>query len=243
MSEEQDKAAAIVSMNAARFGSIGSRLVKAGNAIGTLAKDGRNAFHNYDYVTEAAVKREVGKSIRDAGLHVQSVTHEVLPGSTFTQVLCRTSVVIADDSGAVVVATGIGSGTDKGDKAAYKAMAGGLKYALTSLFLIATGDDPEEDERGTKPAPEVKPAAAKRAKASAEEPSPELVDNDTKLVDVKKSTAAALKWATMIAQSETEAALKTVGASLVKDQPNMTKPDFDLCKTAFKERMAQVKGS
>jgi hypothetical protein len=38
-----------------------------------------------------------------------------------------------------------GEGLDPGDKAPYKAMTGALKYALLQSFLLATGDDPEED--------------------------------------------------------------------------------------------------
>ena len=40
-----------------------------------------------------------------------------------------------------------GEGADTGDKAPYKAMTGALKYALLQSFLLASGDDPE-DERG-----------------------------------------------------------------------------------------------
>lgn len=40
--------------------------------------------------------------------------------------------------------TAIGEGTDvEGDKAAYKAMTGALKYALRQTLLIETGDEPE----------------------------------------------------------------------------------------------------
>ncbi len=41
-----------------------------------------------------------------------------------------------------------------GDKGIYKAMTGGLKYALLSLFLIPTTDDPERDAL-TEPAAKV----------------------------------------------------------------------------------------
>ncbi len=51
------------------------------------------------------------------------------------------------DSGEEIVAKVAGQGLDPGDKAPYKAMTGALKYALLQSFLLATGDDPE-DERG-----------------------------------------------------------------------------------------------
>ena len=38
-----------------------------------------------------------------------------------------------------------GEGLDTGDKAPYKAMTGALKYALLQSFLLATGDNPENE--------------------------------------------------------------------------------------------------
>lgn len=38
------------------------------------------------------------------------------------------------------------SGCDTGDKATYKALTGAIKYALLNLFLLETGDDPENTE-------------------------------------------------------------------------------------------------
>ena len=38
-----------------------------------------------------------------------------------------------------------GEGIDKGDKAGYKAYTGALKYYLANTFMVATGDDPEEE--------------------------------------------------------------------------------------------------
>jgi len=52
-----------------------------------------------------------------------------------------------ENSAEEVTARVAGEGLDIGDKASYKAMTGALKYALLQSFLLATGDDPE-DERG-----------------------------------------------------------------------------------------------
>jgi hypothetical protein len=49
------------------------------------------------------------------------------------------------DSGEEIVAKVAGQGLDAGDKAPYKAMTGALKYALLQSFLLATGDDPEDE--------------------------------------------------------------------------------------------------
>ena len=44
-----------------------------------------------------------------------------------------------------MIAKVAGQGIDAGDKAPYKAMTGALKYALLQSFLLATGDDPEDE--------------------------------------------------------------------------------------------------
>jgi hypothetical protein len=49
------------------------------------------------------------------------------------------------DSGEEIIAKVAGQGLDAGDKAPYKAMTGALKYALLQSFLLATGDDPEDE--------------------------------------------------------------------------------------------------
>jgi hypothetical protein len=49
------------------------------------------------------------------------------------------------ESGETISFQSIGTGADSGDKAAYKAATGALKYALLTGFLIPTGDDPEAD--------------------------------------------------------------------------------------------------
>ena len=49
------------------------------------------------------------------------------------------------DSGEEITAKVAGQGLDAGDKAPYKAMTGALKYALLQSFLLATGDDPEDE--------------------------------------------------------------------------------------------------
>ena len=56
------------------------------------------------------------------------------------------------DTGEEVVAKVAGQGLDPGDKAPYKAMTGALKYALLQSFLLATGDDPEDERVDTRSA-------------------------------------------------------------------------------------------
>ena len=58
------------------------------------------------------------------------------------------------DSGEEIIAKVAGQGLDPGDKAPYKAMTGALKYALLQSFLLATGDDPEDERADARTNPE-----------------------------------------------------------------------------------------
>ena len=60
---------------------------------------------------------------------------QVVMAYTFTDV----------DTGEEITTKVAGQGLDAGDKAPYKAMTGALKYALLQSFLLATGDDPEDE--------------------------------------------------------------------------------------------------
>ena len=137
-----------------------ARLHKAASAVRFIAKTGWNDHFKYAFVSEADVKRCVGDAIRDAGLVVTATDFEILKDETYLKkdkpyhrVTVKVSIQIASvDGGEVVVFSGLGTGVDGEDKAVYKAMAGAVKYALTTGFLIATGDDPEastEDGKST----------------------------------------------------------------------------------------------
>jgi hypothetical protein len=73
-----------------------------------------------------------------------------------------TFTLLDGESGEALECPWLGCGEDKGDKALYKGYTGALKYFLLKLFLIPTGDDPEqatkkerkEEKRAPAPAPE-----------------------------------------------------------------------------------------
>jgi len=139
-----------------------------------VPKRGRNAFHGYDYATEADIADAVREGLAEQGVMIFPSVEKLEWRSVETK------------SGAQAVATlhvrfcvtdgvetreflMLGEGQDGGDKATYKAMTGAQKYMLLKLFLISTGDDPEADDAPRKPeAP--KPAPAKRASSTADHP-------------------------------------------------------------------------
>jgi hypothetical protein len=121
---------------------------------GYIQKDKKNVFHGYTYASEAAIKDK---------LHESLVRHGVLFAPTKAKVVDRISGLGKDGKESVTTVTvGFefidvdtgqkhaiefdGLGSDQLDKGVYKAITGAIKYILTSMFLIPTGDDPEGED-------------------------------------------------------------------------------------------------
>lgn len=124
--------------------SLASKLADVMGAISHVEKSGRNAFHKYDYATEAdivaVVRREL--AVRKVAVLPSFTIHSIVADIIYLN--CELTFVDGESEETYVVRT-IGSGQDKGDKGPYKAETGAIKYALLKTFLIPTGDDPEAD--------------------------------------------------------------------------------------------------
>jgi hypothetical protein len=121
--------------------------------LGYVQKRGHNELHNYSYVTAADLAGAVGDILAELGVLVvprlESISHEPARsgranGEHLTHVVMNYSFVDVDTAEDITVKVA-GEGVDAGDKAPYKAMTGALKYALLQSFLLATGDDPEDE--------------------------------------------------------------------------------------------------
>jgi hypothetical protein len=121
--------------------------------IGYIQKRGHNELHNYKYVSAADLAGAVGDILAELGVLVvprlESISHEPAgsgrsDGGHLTHVVMNYSFVDVDTGEDITVKVA-GEGVDGGDKAPYKAMTGALKYALLQSFLLATGDDPEDE--------------------------------------------------------------------------------------------------
>jgi hypothetical protein len=131
------------------------KLAEVRRRIGYIQKRGHNERFNYRYVTAADIAGAVGDILAQLGVVVvpslESIAYEpVRTGSGQVERVARVimSYTFTDvDTAEAVTVKVPGEGLDVGDKAPYKAMTGALKYALLQSFLLATGDDPE-DERG-----------------------------------------------------------------------------------------------
>jgi hypothetical protein len=128
------------------------KLAEVRRRIGYVQKRGHNERFNYSYVTAADIAGSVGDILAELGVIVipslEEISYESAAGRGGTAPMARVimAYTFADvDSGEEVVATASGQGLDAGDKAPYKAMTEALKYALLQTFLLATGDDPEDE--------------------------------------------------------------------------------------------------
>jgi hypothetical protein len=129
------------------------KLAEVRRRIGYVQKRGFNENHNYSYVTAADLAGAVGDILAELGVvmipQLESISYEPNPNGRTE--LCRAAQVVMAytfndvDTGEQITAKVAGQGLDQGDKAPYKAMTGALKYALLQSFLLATGDDPEQE--------------------------------------------------------------------------------------------------
>lgn len=128
------------------------KLAEVRRRIGYIQKRGHNERANYSYVTAADIAGSVGDILAELGVVViprlEDISYESAAGRGEATRMARVvmAYTFADvDSGEEVIAKVAGQGLDPGDKAPYKAMTGALKYALLQSFLLATGDDPEDE--------------------------------------------------------------------------------------------------
>ncbi len=125
------------------------KLVKVMLDVKRVAKNGRNEFHKYDYVTEADVLDTVRESLAKHNVFIFSSVEASHKDGDLTSVVVKHTVVDAD-SGEQMDVKSLGQGSDKSDKGSNKAITSAMKYFLLKNFLIPTGGDDVEatDETG-----------------------------------------------------------------------------------------------
>jgi hypothetical protein len=129
------------------------KLAEVRRRISYIQKRGHNERFNYSYVTAADIAGAVGDALAELEVVViprlESISHEnISPNQGYPDHLTRvvmTYTFMDVNSAEELTVKMPGEGRDPGDKGPYKAMTGALKYALLQSFLIATGDDPEDE--------------------------------------------------------------------------------------------------
>lgn len=152
--------------------------------IDHVEKSGRNTFQNYNYVKAADVAWMVRKALSQRNVYlvpdVISIRNYEIPAKEgFMQAVDIQMQFSFFDGDAPevlpIVLHSYGTGTDKGDKAVYKAMTGALKYGLRHAFLIPDESDPEGDDSVDKLTANAKKVGEEKIKAAKEgKPAPTL---------------------------------------------------------------------
>ena len=118
---------------------------------GILQKDKTNDYDHYNYFSEAQYKKLFTELFSDNGLELKfyeenygifETNSEKQPNGRLPRIIF-TLFDIETGFGEETAITG--EAVDKGDKAGYKAYTGALKYYLADTFMVATGDDPENE--------------------------------------------------------------------------------------------------
>lgn len=134
---------------------LAEKLIEAMKQCKYVTKNGMNTFHKYRYATSADVLEKVNAAFTKQGI-ATIVVPEIIKDEAVTTakgtvehlVTVKIEVTLVDkDSGETAVFRGFGSGQDSTDKAVMKAQTAALKYAYMLSLAIATGDDPEADEK------------------------------------------------------------------------------------------------
>lgn len=158
---------------------LASKLAEIMGEIGRISKGGTNSAQGYKYVMASQVADAVREKLAAHNVIMLPVGADVVesgrtPSEKQSLLTIRFTWRFVDgDSGETLDFQSIGTGADSGDKAAYKATTGAIKYALLTAFLIPTGDDPENDAAVSNAAKEifgdvVKPVEKKATKATGE---------------------------------------------------------------------------
>lgn len=117
---------------------------------GILKREGNNTYDKYKYFSEAQYKQLFTElfSVAKLELSFTELEYATFEGSEkqANGRMPRLEFKLTDvDTGFYEKTVITGEGIDKGDKAGYKAYTGAIKYYLANTFLVATGDDPENE--------------------------------------------------------------------------------------------------
>lgn len=204
--------------NARAQPNVYEKIANIQQSIGTVIKGGFNDHFKYKFARERDVVAEVKPLLKEQGL---AITHSVLKeeeiehGTTssgakkyLTKLTIEFRITNVKDPADFVLSTAMGSGQDGEDKGVPKAYTMALKYFLSKMFLIETGDDAEEEKKGGKgagaPAAEIFDKAKRMIADSRNLDG--LIEYREKMREGKTFNAAQKK--------ELEAALKTRIAAL-----------------------------
>ena len=136
-------------------GKLYGKIAAVAAAVSRIPKNGRNEFHRYSYATESDITdglRELLNANGLAFLPPSVISWERDETADNPKIGPRTRVQVqfalgCADTGETFTTILWGEANDNADKGFYKAYTGAVKHYLMKTFLIATGDDPEQDHQ------------------------------------------------------------------------------------------------
>jgi len=148
-------------------------LIAAQKAIGSVSKDAKNSFANYDYVSAETMITQCRRALHGAGL-VFSRTHWDMKSTDFGITVISKYLLSHPETGLVMELMNemiVPPNQKQLDKAVLAALTTGLNYSLRDLLLIPRADEPEVDnlpEPQPKSAPKPAKTGAKQEPASGD---------------------------------------------------------------------------
>lgn len=214
-----------------------------------IEKRGYNKAQSYWYLMASDVTKAVREQLTALRVYAEinfdfvgesyTIARAKDPNAPFTAERVKCTIVFHDlDSADILASSGLGTGADTGDKAAYKAQTGALKYALKNAVLAPDDEhaDPEADEqideggepdfqsaRREQPKPS-KQKTEKPAQAKAAAPAEPPAKNETKPTPASSTApAASTKPAKPAAAPSTTSAAPAAVLDVLPTEEQLTK--------------------
>jgi hypothetical protein len=168
---------------------IAKKLALIMGEVDRIPKNGRNDFHKYDYATEADLVQAIRGSMSKHGVAFLPTVKSWEQKGDITSAEVEFHFIDSED-GTELVSTFWGFGQDKGDKGAYKAYTGAVKYCLMKTFLVPTGDDPEahEQQDTRKPQGQTRQQQQTRTEGGGSQPAPNANSGPRKVIETPPAT-------------------------------------------------------
>lgn len=131
--------------------TLAQKILRIQTEMGTVSKQGTNTFQRYKYAREVDIVNAVRPLLNKYGVIVipeLAMAPNIIDmeKQKLTTLAMKFKVVNADNPKDYYDTVIPAQGSDNGDKGVYKAITGAKKYFYANTFLIATDDDPEQDE-------------------------------------------------------------------------------------------------
>jgi ERF superfamily protein len=155
-----------------------SKLTTIMGYVATVPKRGWNEHHKFNYsleddltnaVREALVKQNLLLVESTEAIHIERAERPWKESvrDVFSTLVLTSHTLIDGDSGESLTFRFGGHACKTDDKGLYSCFTGAQKYAIQKLFLIASGNDPEQDDAAAHlPDQPLKPAPAKHGTAT-----------------------------------------------------------------------------